>query len=268
MASTKSPADPSLPAEANGVLHAAIDAIRTRVIGGLLLALPIALTFWIIYWLYSTLKRVVLDPIVWVIHFAITRQASAPVPASFWWDQVVSPLVAIILVVTTLYFLGLFVRSRLHQIVDWVLLHLPVVTTIYKALRNVFASLDNHVRGSNQFQRVVLVEFPHPGSRALAFVTNTLLDATTGKAILCVCVLTGVVPPAGFTLFVPEEQATDIDWSVNQTLQAILSGGITAPTTLHYYGGLPPGGPWGPIVDTRGRPLDQGRPGAEASVTG
>ncbi|MDR3634092.1 MAG: DUF502 domain-containing protein [Isosphaeraceae bacterium] len=247
MASPSPLVDPVPPAQETGVLRATIDAIRTRVIGGLLLALPIALTFWIIYWLYSTLKQVVLDPIVWAVRFAIKRE-TAGVPAGFWWEHVFSPLIAIILVVTILYFLGLFVRSRLHRIVDWVLMHVPVVTTIYKALRNVFKSLDDQVRG-NQFKRVVLVEFPHSGSRALAFVTNTLQDSTTGKTILCVCVLTGVVPPTGFTLFVPEELVTDIDWSVNQTLQAILSGGITAPPTLHYFGGLPPGASGSPIVD-------------------
>lgn len=256
MASPIRAAEATPSAEDTGVLRAAINAIRTRVIGGLLAALPIALTFWIIYWLYSTLKQVVLDPIVWFVRFAIRRETAA-VPVGFWWEHVVSPLIAIILVVTILYFLGLFVRSRLHHMVDWVLLHVPVVTTIYKALRNVFKSLDEQVRG-NQFKRVVLVDFPHPGSRALAFVTNTLQDATTGKTILCVCVLTGVMPPAGFTLFVPEEQVTDVDWSVNQTLQAILSGGITAPTTLHYFGGLPPGTGAGPIVDPRGRAVGHG----------
>jgi uncharacterized membrane protein len=261
-------ASPNPPAEETGMLRAAIDAIRTRVIGGLLLALPIALTFWIIYWLYSTLKQVVLDPIVWAVRFAITRETSAAVPVGFWWDQVASPLIAIILVVTILYFLGLFVRTRLHQLVDWVLLRVPVVTTIYKALRNVFKSLDDQVRGNSQFKRVVLVEFPHPGSRALAFVTNTLHDATTGRSILCVCVLTGVVPPAGFTLFVPEDQVTDIDWSVNETLQAILSGGITTPPTVHYFGGLPPGAGAGGIVDPHGRPVGHTPVGQQTPVTG
>ena len=45
--------------------------------------------------------------------------------------------------------------------------------------------------------------------------------------------------PAGFTLFVPEEDVTDIDWSVNQTIQAILSGGITSPASIHYFPGAP-----------------------------
>jgi len=89
--------------------------------------------------------------------------------------------------------------------------------------------------GLNRFQRVVLVPFPHPGSRALAFVTRSLKDEATDRTILCVCLLTGVVPPAGFTLFVPEEEVTEIQWTVDQTLQAILTGGLTAPSTIGYF---------------------------------
>ena len=176
----------------------------------------------------------ILDPIAWAIRYLLNVKQVGDLP--FWWDRFAAPLVSIILVLLVLYALGLIVHSRLHRAVDWVLLRLPLVTTIYKAIRNVFHSLENQVQ-SNRFQRVVLVEFPHPGMRSLAFVTNSLLDAATGKTILCVCVLTGVVPPAGFTLFVPEEGVTDLGWSVNQTLQAILSGGITVPSTIPFSGG-------------------------------
>ena len=106
-------------------------------------------------------------------------------------------------------------------------------------MSNVFESVGKQLDGgsSQMFQRVVLVEFPHPGCRALAFVTNTLEDVTTHRKILCVCVLTGVMPPSGFTLYVPEDQVTDLNWTMNQSLQSILSGGITSPPTIHYYGG-------------------------------
>ena len=87
-------------------------------------------------------------------------------------------------------------------------------------------------------------------------MTNSLRDVTTGRTILTVCVLTGLMPPAGFTLFVPEESVTNIAWSVNDTLQSILSGGITAPSTIHFFEGLPtPIAAEHPIVDSHGAPL-------------
>jgi uncharacterized membrane protein len=234
-----------------GALRALVDAMKTRVVSGLILALPIALTFWIIYQLYLALNNAVLGPasrgVRWLLGFRAGFDSDGV------WAQVVSPLIAIGLALGLLYILGLLARSGVRRAIDWVLLHLPIVTTIYKALSNVFQSLEAQRQG-NMFQRVVLVDFPHPGSKALAFVTRTLADAATGKAILCVCVLTGVVPPSGFTLYVPEEDVTDVDWTVNQALQAILSGGITTPSVIHFTRGIvvPP---TGPIVDPAGHPI-------------
>ena len=238
-----------------GAVRALFDAVKTRIISGLVLALPIALTFWIIYQLYLFARKVFLDPAGALVQRLYGRTAGTD--QSEIWSRFLAPAIALVLVVILLYFLGLFARTGLRRALDWVLLRLPVVTTIYKALSNVFESLEAQRKG-NTFQRVVLVAFPHPGSKALAFVTKSLHDPSTGRTVLCVCVLTGVVPPAGFTLFVPEESVTDLDWSVNQALQAILSGGITTPGTIHYSGGVdvPPSGP---IVDPSGHPIGSTR---------
>jgi uncharacterized membrane protein len=216
---------------ARGTLHNLVNSFRTRALSGLILALPIAVTFWIVYQLYVTFRRFALDPLAGLVRSLIGRETFETLPA--WWDYFVAPFCAIVLVILALYVLGHFARSRLHRAVDWTMLRLPVVTVIYKTARNVFQALDPRGDGLG-FKRVVLVEFPHPGMKALAFVTNALRDPATGRTILCVCVLTGVVPPAGFTLFVPEDEVVELDWTVNQTLQAIVSGGITAPEVIAY----------------------------------
>jgi uncharacterized membrane protein len=248
---------------AAGSLRALLNAIRTRIVSGLLLALPIVLTFWIIYWLYTTVKQAILDPLVDVLGNLFDNSWSQ----TSWWNQFVNPLIAVVLVVTFLYCLGLIARSWIARVIDWVLLRVPVVTTIYKALSNVFQSIGNQYQNQRN-QRVVLVEFPHPGIGALAFVTNTLHDPATGKTILSVCVLTGVFPPAGFTLFVPEESVRDVDWSMNQTLQAILSGGITAPSTIRFFDGSAHAHAAGPIIDTHGHPIETHRVAEEPSIPG
>jgi uncharacterized membrane protein len=254
MESTTSPGPPgSSRSNEIGAVRALINAIRTRIISGLILALPIVLTFWIIYQIYSVLTTNILGPAADLVRFLLIGKVTGA-GSRFWWDQVAAPLIAIVAVLALLYFLGWIVRSRLLLAVDWVLLRLPVVTTIYKTLNNVFQSLGNTTEG-NRFKRVVLVAFPHPGARSLGFVTHTLHDVKTGKTILCVCVLTGVMPPAGFTIFVPEESVTDVNWSVNETLQAILSGGITAPEAIPYFEGLPVSAAAGPIVDPHGHPI-------------
>jgi uncharacterized membrane protein len=246
------------------ILAALTEPIKSRIISGLILALPITITISIIYWLFSTLQAFVLDPIAHLVELGIGARSGSAAPGSmrgriveraggtievlfdpridsplpFWWERYIAPLIAIGLVLILLYFLGYFFGSRLARLLDWLLLRLPGVEYIYSATRNVIQSLDiqGHSKGH---QRVVLVPFPHPGMKALALVTKTLHDSDTGKMILCVYVMTSVLPPAGFTLFVPEEDVTDLDWTTRETFEVILSGGMAAPGILRYAVGGP-----------------------------
>jgi len=252
-------------------LGASVAGFRTRLVSGIILTLPIFITVWIVYWIVLTLERFLLNPVAAVLHrihgWITDNPALQDLDLPNWWYNVASPVLALFLMIAFLYTMGLIVRTWLYRTLDWFLLHVPIVATIYRAVRNVVDSLGSQLQGGAEFKRVVLVEFPHPGMRSLGLVTNALQDATTGQTILTVCVLTGLMPPAGFTLFVPEESVTNIDWSVNETLQAIMSGGITAPATVHYVRrpgeiSVPSGGP---IVDTHGHalrsvPADSGRP--------
>jgi uncharacterized membrane protein len=236
-------------------------SLRTQLISGLIFTLPIVITFWIVYWIFLTLERFLLNPVAYIIHRIHAWMRNYPAFQELtlpdWWYNIASPVLAIVLMLVILYGMGLFFRSWVYRTLDWLLLHVPIVATIYRAVRNVVNSLGAQLRGGADFKRVVLVPFPHPGARSLAFVTNSLHDVSTGRTILTVCVLTGVMPPAGFTLFVPEESVTNIAWSANDTLQAILSGGINAPPTIHFFEGLstPLQDIGGALVDVKGHTL-------------
>lgn len=245
--------------------------VRARIVQGIFLILPIAVTFWILHWLYRVSRDYVIDPIAYFVSvyllkqeifragpvaeggiatrpggpatgdFAITAGETATVVSDSglppWMENFVAPLIALGIVFAALYFLGMFFQSRLHQAVDWILLRVPLVTTIYSAVRNVVESLQQGKGGDQKqrFQRIVLVTFPHPGIRVPAFVTSTCTDVETGKTILCVYAPTTPLPTAGYLLMVPEEDVTDIDWDVNETLAAIVSGGITVPKEIRYW---------------------------------
>jgi uncharacterized membrane protein len=114
-------------------------------------------------------------------------------------------------------------------------LKVPFVTTIYKAVRNVFVALRQDPSDTARFKRVVLVKFPHPGMRVPGFVTSSCKDEATGKIILCVYVPTTPIPTSGYMLLVPEDEITDLPWDLNETLQAIISGGISVPPKVNYY---------------------------------
>jgi uncharacterized membrane protein len=43
------------------------------------------------------------------------------------------------------------------------------------------------------------------------------------------------VPTSGYLLLVPEDEVTELNWSPEQAVQTIISGGLTAPPDVRYY---------------------------------
>ena len=68
-----------------------------------------------------------------------------------------------------------------------------------------------------------------------AFVTSECQEESTGETILCVYVPTTPVPTSGYMLMVPETDVVPVNWDLQETLQAIVSGGITVPEVVRYH---------------------------------
>lgn len=206
---------------------------RNRFIAGLFVVLPIYITYALLKWLYDLLYSSALEPIMYGLRRMWGLEKAAATDPS-WSLTLVLSSVALLLVITVIYIAGMFFRSRLHQFVNWVLLTVPGVKTIYSAVSKVFDAISNSQQDVNNFKRVVLVPFPHQGMKAPAFVTSECTDVTTGRTILCVYVPTTPVPTSGYMLLIPQEEVVDLNWDLEETLQAIVSGGITVPKKVSY----------------------------------
>lgn len=207
-----------------------IRILRNRIIAGLFVVLPLFITFVVIKWLYETLFSVVLSPIAYFLRHAWSLEKEEP----SWVLEMALSLSALGLVLGILFVAGMFFRSRLHQSVDWVLLNVPGVNTVYSSVRNVFNAISSSHTSHREFKRVVLVQFPHPGMKAPAFVTGESKDIKTGRMILCIYVPTTPVPTSGYMLMVDQDDVIDLNWDLEETLQAIVSGGITVPDTVTF----------------------------------
>jgi len=88
--------------------------------------------------------------------------------------------------------------------------------------------------GKQSFQRVVLVEFPRPGARAIGLVTNDVeIKEKGGKRRR----YAGVFVPTnhlylGHFILVPDEELTHLDMTVSEAIKIILSVGSAAPAQL------------------------------------
>jgi uncharacterized membrane protein len=207
--------------------------VRGRFLAGLLAVLPFVITAWIVLQLFKLLQSYVISPVAELVVMAVGEGDDATLP--LWFVEYAAPWIAIVAVIAILYFLGFFAQARAVRLLDALLLRAPIITPIHKSVRQVFNALGGS-RELSRFRRVVLVEFPHPGMKTPGFVTATCRDETTHKTILCVYVPTTPLPTTGYMLLIPEEEVTELDWNLEETIQAVVSFGITAPKHVRYYG--------------------------------
>ncbi len=227
------PANPDANPRKKKKRKSALRVIRNRIITGMFVALPVLITFLVILYLCNLLSKYVIGPIARLLIQFWRTQTVEELP---WYvEYLVAPLVAGIIVLALLFVAGMLFRSRIHRFLNWFLLTVPGVNTIYSAVSNVFDSIQRSTGEGIEFQRVVLIEFPHPGAKVPAFVTNECTEAATGKRILCIYVPTTPIPTSGYMLMIPEEDVVPLDWDIQMTLQAIVSGGISVPETVNYY---------------------------------
>ena len=85
-------------------------SLRNQLISGLIFSLPIVITFWIIYWIFLTLERFLLNPVAALIHRIIAWMRNYPFFAELelpgWWYNIASPVLAIVLMLMILYMHG------------------------------------------------------------------------------------------------------------------------------------------------------------------
>ena len=107
---------------------------------------------------------------------------------------------------------------------------LPLIRTVYSAVKQFsdFFFSDSDV----QFTRVVAIEYPRRGIWSLAFVVSEgFLDvrAAANEPIVSLFVPTSPMPMAGFTVSLPKREVIDLNITIDQAIQFIVSCGVVAP---------------------------------------
>ncbi|CDH47590.1 MAG: DUF502 domain-containing protein [Candidatus Competibacteraceae bacterium] len=152
-----------------------------------------------------------------------------------WFQNLLAALITLI----GLYLLGWMasrvVGRRVIAGFEDLMHRLPGVQTIYGSTRKLVQSLQQE---PTQIQRVVLIEFPSPGMKVVGFVTHIMCDADTGEKLAAVYVPTAPNPTSGYLEILPLSQLTATNWSMDEAMTFIISGGVVAPDTIHYNQGV------------------------------
>ena len=199
---------------------------------GLLTVFPLWLTFIVFQFVLTQLSRLG-APLVDAIAEALGRfLPAAMIALDLQWLRF---LLAVVLTVGFLYALGWLanrvVGKRLLSIIDGMIERIPLVQSIYGGTKKLLAVLQTKPEGA---QRVVLIEFPHPGMRSIGLVTRVLRDDREGRELAAVYVPTTPNPTSGYLEIVPVEDLVPTDWTVDQAMAFIISGGAVAPESMPY----------------------------------
>ena len=106
------------------------------------------------------------------------------------------------------------------------MLRVPFVKVIYSASKQVADAFQN--RKARAFRAVVLVEFPGPGMRAIAFVTGDVTDSA-GRACHTVFVPTTPNPTTGFLQVIPTDRVEATPYTVEDGIKMVMSLGVLVP---------------------------------------
>ena len=195
-------------------------SIKTRIFAGLLAIVPIAVTFWILKFLFNFLDSLA-SPFLKKVGIEI-------------------PGLGIILTLLFIFVLGLIITNVLGKtLFNWgekILAKLPIVNTIYNTIKQITSAFSGSTVKS--FQQVIFIQYPREGLWTMCFVTNQSKNEN-GDTFYHVFVPTTPNPTSGVFIVIPKKDAIHPDISVEDGLKAIISGGILDPGNS-LSGKLPP----------------------------
>jgi uncharacterized membrane protein len=172
----------------------------------------------------------------WVRGLSKALDHYAPDLAQWLLTPLFQSVMAVILTLLALYILGWattrVIGVRLIALFDKIMDKIPFVQVVYGAIKKLLAVLQKEPEG---IQRVVLIEFPSPSMKTVGFVTRILRDETTGKELAAVYVPTTPNPTSGYIEIVPVENLVSTDWTIDQAMSFIVSGGAVAPDKVIYF---------------------------------
>jgi uncharacterized membrane protein len=219
-------------------MSASRPSLRRYFVSGLLTLLPIWLTwvvFSFVFVLLSGLSKPWVGPLSQNIANAFPR-------ALGWLDDPWSQTgIALGATLVTILAVGVLahrvIGQRLIGSFERGIARVPLANSVYSGSRKLVDILKTKPDGA---QRVVLIDFPHKDAKAIGFLTRVLRDQDTGMELAAVFVPTTPNPTGGYLELVPMASLTPTDWTVDQAMSFILTGGAVAPDRIPFRPPLPP----------------------------
>ena len=209
-----------------------MNRLQAYFLTGLLTLTPtwlVIIVFKFVFGLLSDISQPVIGP--------LSAHLSESNPTVFGWldEPWVQTSIAIGVTVGFILAVGFMTRRVLGQrLIGWfeaMVNKVPLAKTVYGSARKLLDMLQTKPDGT---QRVVLINFPHENMKSVGFVTRILTDENTGEELAAVYVPTTPNPTSGYLEIVPVSQLIPTDWTADQAMSFIISGGAVSPDKIPF----------------------------------
>jgi len=201
--------------------------VRRRMLTGLLLILPVYVTFFVVKFLFGFVGGTLSPVIKKILQF----YGVAALPKSSL-DEFIITFLGLILTFISLYFIGIFAANVVGKSIityfENLLTKTPIIKSIYSSVKQIIHSIS--LPGKQAFKRVVLVDFPKEGAKSMGFVTG--VSNHGGRKKISVFIPTIPNPTTGFLIFIDENDVTETDLTVEDAFKALFSAGVLIPESI------------------------------------
>ena len=194
--------------------------LRTIIVAGLLVWIPLGLTIFVIKLLIDLLGQT----------YLLIPPALRPENLIGFEIPGIGVVVAIIVVLLTGLITANYFGKRIVESWDAFLDRIPLVRSIYSPLKK-FSELVLSDQ-TQSFSKVLLIEYPRKGIYSLCFQTSKELGEVqnkSGEEMVCVYIPTTPNPTSGYIVLVPQNEVQELKMSVEDALKMIISLGVVVP---------------------------------------
>ncbi len=209
--------------------------MRKFFVTGLVILLPLALTFIIVAFVFNLLTEPFVDVVKGVLNYYGWFSQGLWIFSADQLQKLISQVLILILLFFITVFLGaitrwFFIKSFI-KFWDYILHRIPFVRSIYKTCQDVIHTI--FVTKTNSFKQVVMVRFPNEETWSIGLVTREELPGLPKELdpnLIAVFVPTTPNPTSGFLMLFKKEEVIYLDMKIEDAFKYIISlGVISAP---------------------------------------
>jgi uncharacterized membrane protein len=212
-------------------------SVQSSLIAGVLTLIPLIVVWFVLDFIFALLSAAG-SPVASGLSMFIGNRIPGAQPLLE--NPVFRGLVAVAMSLILIYVVGNIASrmagKKLIAAFEGLLARIPVVETVYSASKKLVNVLQQTPGGG---ARVVLVDFPHPGIKAIGLVMRNFTDSSTGEELAAVFVPTTPNPTSGYLSILPVRRLVPTSMTMDQAMTMIVSGGTVAPEEFSTTPALP-----------------------------